>query len=569
MTFSKSDYSHLNSSDNAYIDSLYQEYKKDPNNVDESWAQFFKGFEFAKTDGASPTSSGDISTVSNFQKELNVFRIIQSFRNRGHLLSDTNPIKPRLDRHAMIELEHYDLDEADWDTEFQCGKFLGLDKPTLRNIWDYMHKLYCGPIGIEYTHSNNTLIRRWVRDKFEREALNINYPLEKKKQILRKLNQANVFENFLQAKFIGQKRFSLEGGESAVVAIDSVIEKGAELGVEEIVMGMAHRGRLNMLANIFGKSYEFIFKEFESAVDEHHEGGGDVKYHLGFSSVTETFSGGEVKLKMMHNPSHLEAVGPVTNGYARAQADIQYKGDYSKIVPIIIHGDAALAGQGVCYENLQMAELDAYKTGGTIHFVINNQIGFTTDFVDGRSSHYSTSLARTLEAPIIHVNGDDPEAVTMAREFAIEFRQKFQTDIFVDMVCYRKHGHNEGDEPKYTQPHLYGLIKKQKNPREIYLSRLLEKGEIEKGLAEKMQEEFKQLLSDRLNDVKQKSLPPVTKGPDKEWDDIRESKPGDFDISPNTSVKKETLDKVMEALTHYPDGFNIIKKAKKLLETIN
>jgi 2-oxoglutarate dehydrogenase E1 component len=311
---------------------------------------------------------------------------------------------------------------------------------------------------------------------------------------------------------------------------------------------MAHRGRLNVLANIIGKSYEFIFNEFEGDPDEKtlHTGGGDVKYHQGFSSIQKSVSGKEVYLKLMHNPSHLECVAPVALGYARAQSDMRYDHQPSNVVPIMIHGDAAVAGQGVVYETLQMAELPAYQCGGAIHFVINNQVGFTTDWADGRSSHYSTSIARTLDAPVIHVNGDDPESVVYAMEFAIEFRQKFKTDIFVDMVCYRKHGHNEGDEPKFTQPHLYGLISKQKNPRELYIESLIARGEINKELAKQTQNEFKQMLSDRFNNVKDKTLPERVKGPHTEWLDLRWSTPEDFNESPQTGVNSKILDQIIK-----------------------
>jgi 2-oxoglutarate dehydrogenase E1 component len=558
---------HLTSSSNAYVDGLYETYKTNPDDLDDSWQQFFKGFEFREGTEGTGFSDADI----DFQRELNAFRLIQSFRNRGHFLSDTNPIRQREDRHAMIDLPNYGLSEADLQKEFLVGKTLGVHPPTLENIWVHMEKIYCHTIGIEYTHSNNTVARRWVRDKIENEIPNLNYSVDKKIRILKKLNEANVFETFLQAKFIGQKRFSLEGGESAIVAMDAAINHGAKHGVKEFVVGMAHRGRLNMLANTFGKTYEFIFDEFSGSDEkkakgtDHHEGGGDVKYHLGYSALQTLDSGEEVVLKLMHNPSHLEAVAPVACGYARAQVDIYYK-DTSKIVPILIHGDAAVAGQGIVYENLQMSELESYECGGAIHFVINNQIGFTTDYTDGRSSHYCTSLARTLDAPIIHVNGDDPEAVTYAMELAIEYRQKFKADVFVDMVCYRKHGHNEGDEPKYTQPHLYGLVAKHKNPRELYLEKLLQNGSLTPELAKSIQDDFKNLLSDRFNNVVQSELPQLVKGPHTDWLDLRWSKPEDFILSPDTSVKKSDLKFVLDKITTYPEGFKIIKKAGKLLK---
>lgn len=565
----KNDYSHLLSSDNAYVDNLYETYKKNPQDLDDSWQIFFKGFEYKLDEGTSSASGPGTINVSdaNFIKEFNVFRIVQAFRARGHLLSDTNPIRARKDRDAKLDLSEYGLEQSDLEREFHCGEYLGIGKAKLKDILDHMRRIYCYKIGLEYYHSNNTDIRRWVREKFEKDYHTIDLPMEQKKRILHKLNQATAFESFLQTKYIGQKRFSLEGGESTIPGLDAMITKGVDLGVKEFVFGMAHRGRLNVLANIIGKSYEFIFKEFNPGEDQAlHTGGGDVKYHQGYSSIMKTAHDKDVYLKIMHNPSHLEAVAPVALGYARAQSDIRYQKDTNAVVPVFIHGDAAVAGQGIVYETLQMAELPAYQCGGAIHFVINNQIGFTTDWHDGRSSHYCCSLARTLEAPIIHVNGDDPESVVYAMEFAIEFRQKFKTDIFIDMVCYRKHGHNEGDEPKYTQPHLYGLISKQKNPRQLYIESMITWNQITKEEAKAMEKDFKQMLSDRFNNVKDNELPEKQKGPHTEWKDLRWAKPEDFLNSPGTSVERAVLDHVIEKITSSPADFNVLKKAQKIMD---
>lgn len=563
----KNDYAHLLSSDTAFIDSLYADYKTDPSSVDESWQMFFKGFEY-KLDELFTTesSSGEPIDSQAIVKEFNVFRLIQAYRARGHLISDTNPIRKRKDRDAKLNLAEYGLSDADLEKAFTSGSYLGLgNSAKLKDIIDHLQRIYCYKTGIEYYHSNNTNIRRWVRENFEKKFHTINVPMDKKKRILFKLNQASVFENFLQTKYIGQKRFSLEGGESTIPALDAMITHGADLGAKEFVIGMAHRGRLNVLANIIGKSYGFIFKEFEPGDDEQHTGGGDVKYHQGFSSIQKTPNGKDVYLKIMHNPSHLECVAPVALGYARAQADMRYAKDTSSVVPIMIHGDAAVAGQGVVYETLQMAELPAYQCGGAIHLVINNQIGFTTDWHDARSSHYSCSIARTLEAPILHVNGDDPESVVCAMEFAIEFRQKFKTDIFIDLVCYRKHGHNEGDEPKYTQPELYGLIAKQKNPRQVYIDQMMQWNQITKEEAKEIEKDFKKMLSDRFNQVKDDTLPPKVKGPHTEWLDLRWGKDEDFSHSPQTGVERKVLDDIIAKITTAPDGFNVLKKAAKIL----
>ncbi|AUO00210.1 2-oxoglutarate dehydrogenase E1 component [Bacteriovorax stolpii] len=561
------DFSHLSSSDISFIDSLYDTYRTNPESVDESWQRFFQGFEFQGAGFGTSGTSGEGISDQKLRAEFNVFRLIQSFRTRGHLLADTNPIRPRRDRKARISLEEYGLSDADRKTVFQCGEFLGIGPATLDQILDHMKEIYCGKIGFQYMHSNNTDVRRFMREKIESTAKKINLPVEKKKRILEKLNEANVFENFLQTKYIGQKRFSLEGGEATIPALDAIINKSAELGAQEFVIGMAHRGRLNVLANIVGKTYEYIFTEFEGGSEEEKSGqAGDVKYHKGFTSIKKATNGKEVFVKLLPNPSHLETVDPIVVGYCRALQDNHYNGDMNKVIPIQIHGDAAVAGQGIVYETVQMSKLKAYNVGGSIHLVINNQIGFTTDIEDARSSQYCVSIAKTIEVPIIQVNGDDPEAVVYAIELAVEFRQKFNEDIFVDIVCYRKYGHNEGDEPRYTQPHLYGLITKHKNPRELYIDYLLSKGEIEAKLATEMMEAYKQLLSDRFNNVRQNEIPKKGKGPHKDWEGLEFAGPDAFDESPATGVKREALDKVMKALLHVPQGMELMKKTQKILD---
>ncbi len=563
------DFSHLASSDSAYIDSLYQQYKEKPESLEQSWVHFFKGFEFAVennlvNDGAE-SFGGDFEQA--IDREFKIFRLIQSYRARGHLLSKTNPIRERKDRSPRLNLQDYKLSEQDLDQPTICGQYLGLGSVTLRQIIEHMSRVYCSSIGVEYMHINDTEIRRWFRDRFEKDSGRYNFPLEKKKRILQKLNEAVVFESFLNTKYVGQKRFSIEGGENTIPALDALINKAAENGTKEVVLGMAHRGRLNVLANIMGKTYEYIFNEFEGqAKPDLSFGDGDVKYHLGFSSEVKTASGNDIYLKLMPNPSHLEAVGPVVLGYTRSQGDQLYDSDREKVLPVLIHGDAALAGQGVVYESIQLSQLKGYSTGGTIHFVINNQIGFTTDFDDARSSHYSTSVARVLNVPAIHVNGDDAEAVVYAVELAAEFRQKFKQDIFVDMVCYRKHGHNEGDEPRFTQPNLYKKINGHPNPREIYLSQLIEGKSLEAQLAQNMEEKFKSLLQDRFNLVKQKPLAYQYQKPEERWAKMTQSKAKDFEKSPETGVTKKKLETILKALTTIPENLKPIRKAQKILD---
>lgn len=556
-----SDFSHLMSSDPQYIDSLYQQYLKNPDQVDAGWKSFFTGMDF----GLDHNGSGQVS--SDWLKEIKVYNLINAYRSRGHLLSKTNPIRERKNRFPHLELSDYGLKNEDLEATFQIGAEVGLGASKLKDIIDILNKVYCGTMGIEYTHINNTEIRRWMREKIEKGMKERTLSLDKKKRTLLKLNEAVAFENFLHTKYVGQKRFSLEGGETTIPAIDAMIQRSAEEGVEEVVIGMAHRGRLNVLANILGKTYEYIFNEFEgNAKPDLTMGDGDVKYHMGYSSQVKTSTGKNVYLKLMPNPSHLEAVNAVALGYCRAQADTIYKEDVSKVLPIIIHGDAAVAGQGIVYETVQMSGLKGYHVGGAIHFVINNQIGFTTDFDDARTSTYCSSVGRMLDIPIFHVNGDDPDQVIYVTELACEFRAKFKMDVFIDMVCYRKHGHNESDEPKFTQPSLYKLIGKHPNPREVYKDRLIEGKQIEAQLAVTMEEEFKNLLQDRFNLVKQKPLPYLYQKPEEEWKAFRRSKPEDFDYSPKTSVPLGSLEKTVKALTTIPKEFKPIGKIEKLLE---
>src|SRR5690554_1772594 len=486
-------YSYISNAHVAYIDELYQDYKKNPESVEPSWKSFFDGFDFALTkfgedNGSEATTApvklsssenGHLSTkgtmmdMEQLPKEIKVRALIHAYRSRGHLKSKTNPVRERVDRKALIGIEYFGLDESDLNTEFQAGDEIGIGTAKLSKILEALQKIYVGPMGFEYLYIRDPEMLDWLRIKIEKEALTFTPSLDIKKRILSKLNEAVVFENFLHTKYIGQKRFSLEGGESTIPFLDALINIGADLGVEEFMIGMAHRGRLNVLANIMGKTYEQIFSEFEgTAKPDLTMGDGDVKYHMGFASDIISINDKKVHLKLAPNPSHLEAVNPVVEGFIRAKIDSQHKGDKDKAVPILIHGDAAIAGQGIVYEVTQMANLKGFNTGGTIHFVINNQVGFTTDFDDGRSSIYCTDVAKIIDAPVIHVNGDNAEAVVFAARLAIEFRQKFNQDIFVDMVCYRRHGHNEADEPKFTQPELYNVISKHPNPRDRKSTRL-------------------------------------------------------------------------------------------------
>ncbi len=570
-----SDYSYVFNAHPTFIESMYNKYRQDPASVEDGWRTFFQGFEFASnkngSNGKSTNgSSNGHSTTAVSPKEFGVLSIIHGFRSRGHLLSTTNPIRQRRDRAPHLDLNDYNLSESDLKEVFIAGEEIGLKNATLQQILDRLNELYCGNMGVEVAHIENREKRMWLRKKIEGRVQGNDYGLsiEKKKRILEKLNGAVGFESFLHTKYVGQKRFSLEGGETTIAALDAIINTAADDNVEEVVIGMAHRGRLNVLANIMGKTYEQIFNEFEgTAVPDLSFGDGDVKYHLGFSSQVKTINGKKIHLKLAPNPSHLESVNTIVEGFARAKADILYKSDYDKILPILIHGDAAIAGQGIAYETVQMSQLEGYYTGGTIHFVINNQIGFTTDFDDARSSTYCTGVASLVQAPVFHVNGDDPDAVIFAVELATEYRQLFNNDVFIDMVCYRKHGHNEGDDPKFTQPQMYEFIKSHDDPRKIYSQKLIESGALGEGAAEQLEKDFWNNLQARLDSVKQKPLPYKYQEPELAWRKLKKTAdPKDFETSPATGIAKTTVKKVVKHLMTIPKDLNPLSKVSRLLK---
>ncbi len=575
------DFSYITNSSPAFIENLYRDFVKDPESVDPEMKKFFEGFDFAvantpsngngKNAGPAATSAPiadkPVSVDVDWMREIRAYRMILGYRNKGHLIATTNPIRTRKDRGANIGLSFFGFTEADLDKDFHTGNLVGLGTTSLRNILQHLEKCYASHIGIEFKYISDQKKIDWLTNEVELKMQGA-LSLDKKKRILEKLNQGVMFEKFLHTKYVGQKRFSLEGGETTIAALDAIINTAADNDVHEVVIGMAHRGRLNVLANIMGKTYEQIFSEFEgTAKMDQTMGSGDVKYHMGYGSEVQTMNDKTIHLKLMPNPSHLEAVDPVVVGFARAKADVMYESDFDKILPILIHGDASVAGQGIVYEVLQMCNLDGYYTGGTIHFVINNQIGFTTDFDDARSSDYCTSLAAAVQAPVFHVNGDDPEAVVKCVEIATRFRQEFNSDFFIDMVCYRKHGHNEGDDPKFTQPHLYALIDKHPNPREVYIKYLLENGEEDaQELAKEMEKKFWADLQERLDEVKQNPLPYHYQPPEVEWKKLRRATSSDFDQSPVTAISTDDFKKVFNALMKWPEGFKPLRKVEKILQ---
>ncbi len=563
------DFSYITASHPSYVEALYKDYTGNPESVDPELRRFFEGFDFAMGSAGSAKANGSANGSAqispNLDKEFAVYNLIRSYRKRGHLAADTNPIRPRRDRQAQLSLQDFNLSEADLDTAFAAGKGINMPGAKLRDIIDRLRKLYCGHVGIEYTYINNCETFEWVRDQYE-QMMGTELSAEQKRRILEKVNEGVIFEKFLHTKYIGQKRFSLEGGESAIAALDTIITNAAAGDVREVIIGMAHRGRLNVLANTLGKTYKQIFTEFEGITPTDTMGSGDVKYHLGFRSDITTPKGDTISVQLTPNPSHLEVVDPVVCGLSRAKADTLYGDEYDHVLPILIHGDAAVAGQGVVYEVLQMSRLEGYSVGGTIHFIINNQIGFTTDFDDARSADYSTSVAAMVQAPVLHVNGDDPEAVVKAAAFAIEYRQKFNSDIFIDMVCYRRHGHNEGDDPSFTQPDMYEAIKKHANIREVYNEMLVSRGDVDAKLAKEMEDQFWAKLQERLDEVKQKPLPYKMQGPEEAWDNMRASTPEDFEKSPETAIPESEVRSLVQKLISFPEDFSPLPKIKKILD---
>lgn len=554
-------FSFLNSIDIDYIDELHQRYLVDKRLVEPSWRNFFDGYEFSKF---NYQEVDEIPT--NVLKEFRVINLINAYRSRGHLFTKTNPVRDRRKYHPTLEIKNFGLDQEDLLTVFQASEQVGLEPCSLNDIIIHLEATYCESIGIEYQYIRHPERVEWIRRNIELKN-RPQFSKDQKKHILHKLNQATVFEQFLQKKFVGQKRFSIEGAESLIPALDVLIENGSNLGLKEFVVGMAHRGRLNVLANIFNKTYDKIFSEFEGKeYDEEVLFDGDVKYHLGITSEVVTDSGNNVKITLSPNPSHLEAVDPVVEGITRSKIDHELGGDEKKILPILIHGDAAIAGQGVVYEVVQMAQLKGYRTGGSLHIVINNQVGFTTNYLDARSSTYCTDIAKSTLCPVFHVNGDDIEAVVQTLDIALRYRQEYSRDVFVDLLCYRKYGHNEGDEPKFTQPKLYKIIANHPNPREIYLKKLVDENVVNIEEGNQMEKEFDDMLQERLDDAKQIEKAKITNFLEEVWSGFRKSKRDDFENSPPTGVEKSKLLLLAKKMNSLPAGKKYFRKIVKLFD---
>ena len=551
-------YSFLNAAHTAHFAEMYNQYLINPDSVEPSWRAFFQGFDFGME------QQEDVEIPDDVLKEFRVVKLIDAYRGSGHLFTKTNPVRKRRQYKPTLDIKNFGLDEDDLTTVFSAGDIIGIGAATLADIIIHLERIYCESIGMEYMYIRHPERVNWIQKWINKNGNHPNFSKEQKTQILKKLNEAVTFEQFLHTKYVGQKRFSLEGGESLIPAIDALIETAALDGVQQFVFGMAHRGRLNTLTNIFGKSAADIFSEFDGKDYEEEVFDGDVKYHLGWTSNRMTDSGLWVNLNIAPNPSHLEAVSAVVEGITRAKQDRNYVAQPKKVMPILIHGDAAIAAQGVVYEVVQMAQLEGYKTGGTIHIVVNNQIGFTTNYLDGRSSTYCTDVGKATLSPVLHVNADDVEAVVHAIHFAVAYRNRFKRDVFIDLLGYRKYGHNEGDEPRFTQPKLYKAIANHKNPRDIYAEKLISERVITHHELEQMEKVYKARMEEKLEVSRKEENTIITPFMQDEWEGFQRVKVDEMLEPIDTSCDIETLEKVGSAITKLPEDKSFIRKIQRL-----
>ncbi|TVZ07808.1 2-oxoglutarate dehydrogenase E1 component [Cellulophaga sp. RHA_52] len=563
-------YSFLNAAHTSFFATLYDKYLISPDSVEPSWRAFFQGFDFGQETAQEEFSENgpaiEAAMPQSLQKEFKVIKLIDGYRSRGHLFTKTNPVRERRKYSPTLELDNFGLSSEDLNTIFTAGEILGIGAVSLQEIIKHLKSIYCDAIGVEYMYIRKPERVEWIQNWLN---VNDNHPkfnADRKKHILKKLNQAVSFESFLHTKYVGQKRFSIEGNESLIPALDAVVERAAEMGVEQFVMGMAHRGRLNVLTNIFGKAAKDIFSEFDGKDYEQEIFDGDVKYHLGWTSERKASNGNKIKMNIAPNPSHLETVGAVVEGIARAKQDAHFPEDFSKVLPIVVHGDAAIAGQGLVYEVVQMANLDGYKTNGTIHIVVNNQIGFTTNYLDARSSTYCTDVAKVTLSPVLHVNADDAEAVVHASLFALEYRMRFNRDVFIDLLGYRKYGHNEGDEPRFTQPKLYKAISKHNNSRDIYAERLLAEGVIEKGFVKELENEYKASLEEELEDSRKEDKTVITPFMADEWSGFASVREWEMMEAVDTTYDKDKLTEIAKVITELPSDKKFLRKVEKLVK---
>ncbi len=565
-------FSFLNAAHTAYFAELYDQYLQNPDSVEPSWRAFFQGFDFgAESFGEESTGTTQVVTKEvvpeNVKKEFQVVQLINGYRTRGHLFTRTNPVRERRKYEPTLALENFELSESDLDKTFEAGEILGIGKTTLRKIIEHLERIYCESIGVEYMYIRKPEQIKWIQNKLNVNDNHPKFSADTKKHILKKLNEAVSFENFLHTKYVGQKRFSLEGGESLIPALDAVVEAAADNGVKEFVLGMAHRGRLNVLTNIFGKSAKNIFSEFDGKDYAEAIFDGDVKYHLGLTADRTTDSGKKISMNIAPNPSHLETVGAVVEGIARAKQDRDHADNFSEVLPIVIHGDAAIAGQGLVYEIVQMSQLDGYKTGGTIHIVINNQVGFTTNYLDARSSTYCTDVGKVTLSPVLHVNADAAEAVVHAALFALEYRMTFKRDVFIDLLGYRKYGHNEGDEPRFTQPKLYKAISKHSNPRDIYAEKLRKQGVIDENYVQELEKKYKDSLEEKLEDSRKEEKTVITPFMQGAWNDLGLERVDEKEMAKqvDTTYPKEKLEEIANTVSKLPEDKKFLRKVNRIV----
>ena len=561
-------FSFLNAAHTGFIGDLYDQYLINPDAVEPSWRSFFQGYDLANENYSLTDDDEFYAEVpDDVKKEFLVIDLINGYRTRGHLFTKTNPVRERRKYTPSLAIENFGLSQNDLNTVFNASDVLGIGPRTLTEIIEHLENVYCNSIGVEYMYLRNPEELKWWQDRLHKNSNLPNYNVDSKKYILQKVNQAVGFENFLQTKYVGQKRFSLEGGEALIPGLSVLLRTAAEnYGVKECVLGMAHRGRLNALVNIFKKPVRELFNEFEGKDFEDKDLDGDVKYHLGLT-LSKTYKNGQsIKMNLVPNPSHLETVGAVTEGIARAKIDKKYKGNNSKILPIVIHGHAAIAGTGSVYEIVQMAQLNGYKTGGTVHLVVNNQVGFTTNYLDARSSTYCTDIAKVTLSPVLHVNADDVEAVCHAMEIAIEYRMKFKKDVFIDLLGYRKYGHNEGDEPRFTQPNLYKAIAKHKNLKDIYANQLLNEGTVTKEYLTQITDEFKSMLEVEFDKAKQDTSSKVREFMKTTWKGfLRQGKEAML-LPENTTYAIEKLKNIAKVVSTVPENVKFVRKAERILK---
>ncbi|MDP2361192.1 MAG: 2-oxoglutarate dehydrogenase E1 component [bacterium] len=570
----------LHQAEPRVVDAYYQQYLSQPETLPADWRRFFEGFEFARqapealaaarrTGGAEEDICGEPMrrVREDFARESRVLALIDGYRLRGHLFTRTNPVRSRRPYRPPLDPETFGLEAADLDRPFHAGSQLGLGTAPLREIIAFLEETYCRSVGVEFRYIRHPVVLDWLQQRMEGSRNQRSFAPEERRHVYRMLTRTVLLEKLLHTRFTGQKRFSIEGVDAVIPALDAIIGSGAKLGIEEFVIGMPHRGRLNVLVNVMGKPLAQLFAEFQDLDYEDVDFTNDVKYHLGYSSDRVLADGRRVHLSLAPNPSHLEAVDPVVEGIVRAKLLARHGGDESRIAPLLIHGDAAIAGQGIVAEVLQMSRLPGYRTGGTIHLVLNNQVGFTTGYLEGRSSTYCTDLAKTTLSPVFHVNGDDVEAVIHAVGLALEFRQEFKRDVFIDILGYRKHGHNEGDEPRFTQPLLYEAIARHPDALTIYRRQLVEQGQMSEAEAGEIERAFRAEMEEELAAAARMTVVPMRESLGGVWRELRRARDEDFEqVSPATGLADAFLLDTGRRLLALPGDRPLLPKAIRLYE---